>query len=159
MLATRLLCAHHRAIEAIFKKLEPRAVEREALLAELADSLAAHLFIEQELFYPAVSGVEPILVGESLEEHALIELALKRLLELQPSAETFAARLKTIQKLLEFHDDEEEHRLFPRVERQLGALWLRETGLDLEARYERARAAGYQSILPAGFGRTSADTH
>ena len=158
MLATRLLRAQHRAIESIFKRLEVRGAEREPLIRELADSLVAHLVIEQELFYPAVAELEPSLIAESYEEHALIELSLKRLLELQPQAPLFLARLKAIENLLEFHDDEEEHRLFPRVERKLGVEWLKETGLALEVRYEFARAAGYRSLVPAGFALTSADT-
>src|SRR6185369_12176274 len=82
MKATDLLEKQHRKVEAIFKKLEAGRGEAEPLVIELANNLAAHMAIEQEIFYPAALGVDHDGISESLEEHALAELAIKRLLDI-----------------------------------------------------------------------------
>ena len=93
MKATALLEKQHRKVEATFKKIKSEKASLAPLLEELANDLAAHMTIEQELFYPAVQGVDPDMVSESFEEHAIAELALKRLLATSPDSEQFKARV------------------------------------------------------------------
>ena len=54
MKATTLLERQHRKVKAIFKKLESGRSDPGPLLTELCNDLAAHMAIEQELFYPAI---------------------------------------------------------------------------------------------------------
>src|SRR4051794_26074876 len=111
MKATTLLQRQHNQVKAIFKKLEGGREQPAPLLEELANSLAAHMAIEQDIFYPAVRAIDEDMVLESLEEHALAEIALKRLLDTSPDDASFAARVTATRELIEHHVKEEEEDL------------------------------------------------
>jgi iron-sulfur cluster repair protein YtfE (RIC family) len=157
MKATTLLEKQHRKVEAIFKKLEAGRSAPAPLLEELANDLAAHMTIEQELFYPAIEGVDPDLVAESYEEHAVAELALKRLLATPPEADQFKARVIVLKELIEHHVEEEETDLFPKVEKKIDDERLSELGKQMKARFDEVLEAGFEAAVPPGFKDTSAD--
>ncbi|HKU37136.1 MAG TPA: hemerythrin domain-containing protein [Polyangiales bacterium] len=157
MQATKLLEKQHRKVEGLFKKLEGKNPDAETLLTELANDLAAHMTIEQEIFYPAIQAVDRELVLESYEEHALAEVALKRLLAADPEAEEFKARVTALKELIQHHVQEEEEELFPKVEKALGEERLAELGSQMAERFDEVVEAGYDSAVPRGFARTSSD--
>jgi len=121
MKATALLKKQHDEVRAIFKQLEKGNGHSSQLLTKLADSLAAHMVIEQELFYPAVLKVKEDLILESYEEHEVARFALKRLTKTKPSDRTFKAKVTTLKEIIEDHAEEEENELFPAAEKALGA--------------------------------------
>jgi iron-sulfur cluster repair protein YtfE (RIC family) len=157
MKATSLLESQHRKVEALFKKLESGRSERAPVLEELANSLAAHMAIEQDIFYPMIKEVDEDLVNESFEEHALAELALKRLLLTDPEDESFDARVTALKELIEHHVKEEEEELFPEVEKQIEADQLTEAGKTMKTRFDEVFAQGYEAAVPKGMSKTSAD--
>lgn len=157
MNATDLLEQQHRKVESILEKLED--MEREEardLLEELANDLAAHMAIEQELFYPAVREVDEELVTESFEEHALAEVALKRLL-IAKQQPTFKARVTALKELIGHHVEEEEHELFPKVQKAMDSERIEQLGEEMEQRFEQQVKAGYKKLVPKGLIPTSAD--
>lgn len=157
MKATSLLEKQHRKVEGIFKKLEGGSSDPEPLLTELANDLAAHMAIEQEIFYPAIREVDEKLILESYEEHSLAEVALKRLLGTDPEDESFDARVVATKELIKHHVEEEEGEMFPKVEKALGEEKLAELGKLMKARFEEVQAAGFEASVPKGFAKTSAD--
>jgi hemerythrin-like domain-containing protein len=157
MLATKLLEKQHRKVEGIFEKLEKDDPDAEALVIELANDLAAHMTIEQEIFYPAIQQIDRKQVLESYEEHAIAEMALKRLLAADPSAEEFKARVTALKELIEHHVKEEEEELFPEVEKGLDEEKLTELGKQMKQRFDEVVEAGYESAVPRGFAKTSSD--
>ena len=157
MKATDLLKKQHRKVEAIFKKLEGGRGDGKALAIELANNLAAHMAIEQDIFYPAIVSVDPDLVSESFEEHALAETAIKRLLATEPDDGAFKARVVATKELIEHHVGEEEDDLFKKVKKALDTDKLEEMGAQMKARFDEVYAAGYQSVVPASYAKTSAD--
>jgi len=157
MKATKLLEQQHKKVRSLFKKLEGGRAEPGPLLTELANDLVAHMAIEHEIFYPAVESVDRSLVSEAFEEHALGEIALKRLLQTDPEDESFKARVVAAKELIEHHVEEEEEELFPKVEKKLGDERLEELGKQMKARFLEVREAGYESAVPKGFARTLAD--
>jgi len=157
MKATSLLASQHRKVEALFKKLENGRVEPAPVLEELANSLAAHMAIEQEIFYPAVKAVDSDLINESYEEHAVAELELKRLLQTDPEEEAFLARVTTLKELIQHHVEEEEEELFPAVEKKLEEDRLTELGKTMKARFAEVLEAGFAAAVPKGMGKTSSD--
>ncbi len=157
MKATTLLTRQHRKVEGVFKKLENGRGDPLPLLEELANDLAAHMAIEQEIFYPAVKAVDEDLVMEAFEEHSLAELALKRLLGTDPADASFAARVTATKELIEHHVKEEEEDLFPAVEKKLGEARMLELGKAMKTRFEEVVAAGFEASVPKGFAKTSAD--
>ncbi|HMJ55215.1 MAG TPA: hemerythrin domain-containing protein [Polyangiaceae bacterium] len=157
LLATELLEKQHRKVEAAFKKLESKRTASLELLRELANDLAAHMAIEQEIFYPAVREVDEDLILEAYEEHSLAELAIKRLMATELNDESFPARVTAAKELIEHHVEEEEGDLFPEVEKALGKERLAELGEQMKERFEEVLAAGFEAAVPKGFSKTSAD--
>jgi hemerythrin-like domain-containing protein len=155
--ANKLLTKQHRKAEGLLKKLEKNSADAEELLTELANDLAAHMAIEQELYYTAVKQIDDKLVLESYEEHALAEVALKRLLATSPEDESFKARVTALKELIQHHVEEEEEELFPKVQKKLGDERLKELGKQMQARFEEVVEQGFEEALPKGFGKTSSD--
>ncbi len=155
MKATTLLKKQHRVVEGLFKKLGGSAPKKE-LLRELANNLAAHMAIEQEIFYPAIKEIDEDMVLESFEEHALAEIALKRLLATNPKDDSFEARVTATKELIAHHVDEEEEDLFPKVEKKMGGE-LEELGARMKERFDEAFAQGFKALAPAGTGSTLSD--
>jgi hemerythrin-like domain-containing protein len=157
MKATSLLESQHRKVEALFKKLQSGRSDAESTLEELANSLAAHMAIEQELFYPRVKEVDEDLVNESYEEHAVAELALKRLIATSPEDEAFAARATVLEELIHHHVEEEEKELFPKIEKAIDEELLTQLGKDMKARFDEVFEAGFAAAVPKSMAKTSAD--
>lgn len=157
MNAIELLEKQHRKVEALFKKLESGRSATKSTVVELADQLAAHMAIEQEIFYPAIGAIDPDLVSESFEEHSLAELAIKRLLATNPRETAFKARVTAAKELIEHHVKEEEEELFVEVENALSSEELDELGARMKERFAEVYEAGYASVVPSVYTRTSAD--
>ncbi|HET8934978.1 MAG TPA: hemerythrin domain-containing protein [Polyangiales bacterium] len=155
--ATKLLEKQHRKVEAILKKLERGNAAAAELLEELANNLAAHMAIEQEIFYPAIQSVDKKLISESFEEHALAEVSLKRLLATDPEADEFKARATALRELIQHHVEEEETELFPKVEKKLGEEQLEQLEAQMKRRFAEVLNEGFEAAVPRGFARTSAD--
>jgi iron-sulfur cluster repair protein YtfE (RIC family) len=157
MKATSLLEHQHRKIEDLLKKLESGVVDHAAVLDELANSLAAHMAIEQDIFYPAIKRLSEDLVNESYEEHALAEVALKRLIGTDPEDDEFLARVTALKDLLQHHLQEEEDELFPCVAAALDRDALEQLGQTMQQRYATVLQAGFEASVPKGWSKTSAD--
>ncbi|MEO8179638.1 MAG: hemerythrin domain-containing protein [Deltaproteobacteria bacterium] len=157
MKATSLLESQHRKVEALFKKLKGGRSDPRIVLEELSSSLAAHMAIEQGIFYPRIKELDSDLVNESYEEHAVAELALKRLLMTDPDEEEFQARVTTLMELIEHHVEEEEKELFPEVEKTMEEEELAQLGKAMKARFEEVFEAGFAAAVPKGMAKTSSD--
>ena len=157
MSATELLRTQHEKVKGIFAKLEKGNGDAIANVLELIDNLAAHMAIEQDIFYPAVIAADPDLVSEAFEEHSIAEFALKRLLATDPADDAFKARVVAAKELIEHHVKEEEGELFKKATKLLGKPRLEELGAEMKARFEEVYAAGYKSAVPPTLQKTSAD--
>jgi hemerythrin superfamily protein len=138
MKATELLKKQHREVKAMFKKMKKTndARGRRSLMEQIGQALAMHTRIEEEIFYPAVRGLETKkadeMVAEALEEHHVVKLVLKELPQVDPQDERFEAKMTVLSELVEHHADEEEEEMFP-VAEKLGADELRALGERMEA--------------------------
>jgi iron-sulfur cluster repair protein YtfE (RIC family) len=154
---TKLLEAQHRKVEGIFAKLEKGRGDTTALLKELSDSLAGHMAIEQDLYYPVAKHVKEDLVLESYEEHSLAELGLKRLLGTTHDDESFSSRVTACKELIQHHVEEEEEDLFPAVDKKVSGGELAALAKQMKARFAEVVAGGFDAAVPKGFAKTSAD--
>jgi hemerythrin superfamily protein len=150
--AVSVLKSQHRQIEDLFELVlgaEDHGA-RKALLQDIAEALALHTKIEEEIFYPAVRslGTEAVerVVDEAFEEHHVIDLVLDELPRVNPRGDRFAAKMTVLSELVEHHVKEEETELFKRAQ-ALGRSRLQELGLRLEA-----AAVRYRAILRAAAG-------
>jgi hemerythrin superfamily protein len=145
--ATRMLEAQHREIEILFADFfdAPRDDEdlRQMIFTRLADRIAAHARIEEEVFYPRVAA-EPTeeLVEESFDEHYEVKRVLVELMPRSCAAPGFERRLRDLQSTVERHLLEEEEELFPRVRRMLSAQAREELGHEMEVLLEEIIARG-----------------
>lgn len=158
MKATGLLKKQHRKVEGLFTTLEKTRDHEEAgtVLLELANELAAHMAIEQILFYPTAQEASPDLIAESYQEHAIAEIALKRLLGTTVDDPTFVAKVVALKELISHHVDEEEKELFPRVDETMSPSRSEALAHEMQTSFEALVQKGYESLLPEGL-ETSAD--
>ncbi len=139
MNAIELLQSQHQEIDSLLKAIEhatTRGAKHEAFVA-LADRVAAHAHIEEELFYPAIVAkrTEDDLL-ESLEEHLSIKRILADLVALDCSDAHFDAKLSVMKEALEHHNhEEEEGELFPKAASLLGKDELDGLGGEMAARF------------------------
>lgn len=148
MKATKLLTKQHDEVNSLLETLE-KGKGTSATLKKLADSLAAHMVIEQELFYPAVIAVSEDLVLEAYEEHAVARFALKRLMKAEKSDHDFKAKVTTLKELIEHHVEEEENDLFPKAEKALGES--SEALCDeMKALFDKTVKSGFERVVGPG---------
>jgi hypothetical protein len=147
MKATDLLKKQHKAAKSLFKKIEdsdnPR--QRRQLLDEVARDLEGHTLIEEEIFYPAVRGLESRkaeeMVLEAYEEHHVVKLVLAELPRVNPEDERFEAKMTVLSELVEHHADEEEKEMF-KLAQKLGKDELEALGDQMQERFEAFRRRG-----------------
>jgi hemerythrin superfamily protein len=145
--ATDLLVHQHRLVEELFERLESSRRGFDRTLGELADGLAAHISIEEKLFYPAVRKANSDLILEGLEEHAMGRFALRRLLGTKASDRSLKARLKALKELMTNHHREEERDLFPAVRRLMPDAALDTLGSKMKALFEANASRGHEAVL------------
>jgi hemerythrin superfamily protein len=136
-------------METLLKALvDANGDEKAQRFTEVADILAAHVTIEEEMFYPAVkaSRTEDVLL-ESLEEHLSIKRVLADLIALSPSDATFDPKLHVLKEQVEHHHKEEEGDLFPKVRKLLDHDRLSELGEKMEAKRESLEAGKPRNIV------------
>jgi hypothetical protein len=141
MKATDLLKKQHREVKALFKKVEgtdnPRM--RRQLMQEIARSLEGHTLIEEEIFYPAVRGLETQkaeeMILEAFEEHHVVKLVLGELPRVNPEDERFEAKMTVLSELVQHHVEEEEKEMF-KLAQKLGKDELTSLGEQMEERFE-----------------------
>ena len=144
MKATDLLKKQHREVKSLFKKLESadNARMRRQLMTEIARNLEAHTVIEEEIFYPAVRGLESRkaedMVLEAYEEHHVVKLVLADLPHVNPEDERFEAKMTVLSELVEHHVQEEEKEMF-KLAQKLGKDELEELGEQMAERFEAVR--------------------
>ena len=123
MNAIDMLEQDHRLVEELFEAIEAAddAGEREELFGELADALALHAALEENIFYPACKSedTEETLL-EALQEHLQAKRLLADLLEMDPMNEVFMAKISVLKEEIRHHVAEEEGEVMPAARRLLG---------------------------------------
>ena len=153
MNAIDLLKAQHDEVEKLFKQYEKLGedaeVKKRQLFVAIADRLSAHTAIEEQFFYPAVKAkqTEDIL-RESLEEHLAAKRVIADLLELQPSDETYDAKMKVLHEQVEHHVKEEEKEMFPKVRKLFAKEDLEALGEQMRVVFEEMVAADARREIP-----------
>lgn len=112
--ALELLTAQHDEIDFLVVQVQ-QTYDQDAF-DELADKLAAHLGLEQELFYPAIAQVvRDDVQRELLAEHVAIKGVLAELIWLGVDDPAFGAKLHELAYLVDGHCGYQEDELFEHV--------------------------------------------
>ena len=143
-----LLKEDHKLVKGLFKEFEktketasPKA--KRALVDQICTELVRHSFIEETVFYPAARAGVPDTdseVLESVEEHHVVAWLLSELRDLDPTDETFDAKVTVLIENTRHHIEEEESELFPEVRKALGRKRLTELGEEMAAAKSEAPA-------------------
>jgi hypothetical protein len=157
--ALELLRSQHEEVEDLIEQIEDSedADEKAQLFIQLADNLAAHSMIEEKLFYPSVM-VEQTheMLVESTEEHLAVKRLLADMMELDPDDEHFSAKLKVLKENVRHHaHDEEEDKLFPKVERMFSRDELAALGNEMLAMFEMLMEREPRRNVPAETGEAA----
>jgi len=115
-----ILRDQHTDVDDLIAKLESGKGDREAIFTELADKLASHATVEEQIFYPGVMNKQTAeLLHESVEEHLAVKRILADMLalDLDEDEDVFKAKLAVLKDTVSHHaHEEEEGELFPILE-------------------------------------------
>ncbi|MGY1719086.1 hemerythrin domain-containing protein [Blastococcus sp. SYSU DS0552] len=150
MKADEVLTAHHDVLRGLLRDLAETTGEqierREELRDRLLRELEIHTQIEDELFYPAVVDVSPLL-SLAHAEHRQIDDQLAAVMRTAPDDPEFTTEVRMLEKTLRHHTMEEEQRMFPQAH-ALGEERLEQLGEQLRARQrELAESGGMRLIV------------
>ncbi len=136
MKADQVLIEHHDVLRGLLTQLEEttdeQGKERKKLLDGLVSEIGVHVRIEDELFYPAVETVTPLL-AISQAEHRAIDDQLAVVLRTDTGGPDFATEVKMLAATLHHHAGEEERLMFPQSH-ALGEEALEALGTQMEQR-------------------------
>jgi hemerythrin superfamily protein len=155
--AIDLLTEQHREVEELFAQLEDaEGDEKEQIFVQLADKLAMHAKIEELHFYPAGKDddTEDELL-EAVEEHLAVKRVLADLLDLEVDDETFDAKCKLLQELVDHHVEEEEKTLFPKVRKVLDAEELVAIAQEMAATQSELEGTDPRLAVPGEIGEAA----
>ncbi|MGZ5484160.1 MAG: hemerythrin domain-containing protein [Pyrinomonadaceae bacterium] len=111
--AIDLLKADHRAVEELFERFEStnaKATKRK-IANQICLELCVHTTIEEEIFYPALSGhIENDILDEAYVEHDGAKMLIAELLGGNPDDEFYDAKVKVLSEEIKHHVKEEEQR-------------------------------------------------
>jgi len=149
--AIALLKQDHQKVKQLMSDLEKtteRGVKtREELFGKLMAELTVHEKIEEEIFYPAVKEraetkkVEE-LIAESYEEHHFVDMIAAEITATPFDAEEWGAKFKVMMENIEHHAiEEEEGKLFPKVQRAFSKEELQDLGTRMLELKESAQSA------------------
>jgi hemerythrin superfamily protein len=121
--ALELLTADHnrvRGLFARFKKAEESDDTATAteVAAKIVEELTVHTTIEEEIFYPAITGCSEEIkdvVEEGWQEHLVAKKIIDELGQCETASDSWMAKVKVLIESVEHHAEEEEKEMFPKV--------------------------------------------
>jgi hypothetical protein len=112
--AITLLKEDHRKVEKLFENFEKArdGKRKQALVQEICTELCIHAIIEEEIFYPACKGEieDGDILEEAYVEHDGAKVLIAELLESEPDAEFYDAKVSVLSEMIKHHVKEEEKR-------------------------------------------------
>ena len=150
MKADEVLIAHHDVLRGLLHDLGETTDGQRDRRGELRDrllrELEIHTQIEDEVFYPAVHEVSPLL-SLAHAEHRQIDDQLATVMRMDVADPEFLTEVRMLESTLRHHTMEEEERMFPQSH-ALGEDRLDELGEQLRARQrELAESGGMRLIV------------
>ena len=140
--AITLLKADHKKVEDLFKQVEELSdtahATRAKLFVTIDRELTVHSRVEETIFYPALKAKtkkdteQSDGVLEAYEEHANVKAMIQKLEALEPSDETYNAKLQVLSELVKHHVKEEETEMFKQARQLLSESELAALGKQIE---------------------------
>jgi len=147
--ADQVLVAHHDVLRGLLRALAETTAadvpQRRRLRAQFLRELEIHAQIEDELFYPAVAEVSPLL-SVAHAEHRQIDDQLATVMRTAPDDPEFLTEVRMLESTLHHHMSEEEQRMFPQS-RALGDDHLEDLGRRLQERQHELTRSGAMRFI------------
>lgn len=142
MQAIKLLKQQHQDVRDLFDRLGQTddTNQKESLFQQLADNLAAHMTIEESIFYPAAYTTDDSKYTEAVEDHATAKRILLQLLGMACDDENFDDKVTRLQELIETHVEEEESVLFKSAKKNLEPDELEQLGDEMQQLFDEEMA-------------------
>jgi len=146
-----VLTMQHAEVDMLIMAIEKGSGDKRALFTELADKLAAHAAVEEQLFYPAVMAKQTEdQLREAVEEHLSVKRLLADLIALSPRDNAFDTKLKVLKEQVQHHaHKEEEAKLFPKVKKLFNADERAALGNEFLAMFEQMMLSHPYKQVPA----------
>ncbi|UOY01898.1 hemerythrin domain-containing protein [Blastococcus sp. PRF04-17] len=149
MKADEVLIAHHDVLRGLLRDLagttDAQTDLRERLRDDFLREIEIHAQIEDELFYPAVVDVSPLL-SVAHAEHRQIDDQVATVMRTPVDHPDFLAEVRMLESTVRHHTMEEEQRMFPQS-RALGDARLEELGDRLRERQRELAASGGMRLI------------
>ena len=149
MKADEVLTAHHDVLRGLLRQLaetaDDQTADRGRLREELLRELEVHTQIEDELFYPAVRDVSPLL-AVAHAEHRQIDDQLATVMRTALDDPEFTTEVRMLESTLRHHTFEEEERMFPQSH-ALGEERLEQLGRQLQERQRELDRSGAMRLV------------
>src|SRR5262245_39962312 len=142
MKVTVVLRNDHEGLKTMFdqfkKPSSARANGKKELFDEIRRELLIHSRMEQEIFYPALSGTSSARAAELVEnaehDHRAMEKLLQELNVMSGSDKNFETKMTLLMDMVVRHIDMEEEEMFDEARKNLPEFRLEELGLEIEDR-------------------------
>ena len=135
MNAIELLKADHDKVNHLFGKVKATEEgEHKELFEQIKQELEVHTHIEETIFYPKLKEEKELedITLEGIEEHHQAKIFLRELSSLSEDSEKFEPKLKVLMEDITHHVQEEEGKMFPKVEEIFDEATLQELGKQME---------------------------
>ena len=143
--AITMLKADHKEIRRLFReyrRTSDTAVKtRGKIVQQIIEQLTVHTYIENEVMYPQVRELLPVMdeaMLESYEEHHVADVLCAELAAMAPNDEHFEAKTIVLMENVSHHIEEEEGARFPKIREGISRAKLRDIGVLLEQARKRA---------------------
>jgi hemerythrin superfamily protein len=143
MKVTVLLRNDHETLRGMFNQFKKPTSSRgqngrKDLFNEIRREILIHSQMEQEIFYPALTGTSSArateLIAQAEQEHHSVEKLLQELNGMSAADKQFEARMGTLMDQVIEHIDMEEEQIFDEARKNLPEYRLEELGLEMEDR-------------------------
>jgi hemerythrin superfamily protein len=137
MNALDVLKQDHKKVKGFFQEVKQATdqTKRKDLFDEIDTELEIHAHIEETIFYPAIEEHQEFkdMVAEALEEHEEAKTLLEELEEIGAESHDFGSKLQELIEAVEHHVEEEEGKMFPKIQEVFDEDELEQLGQDLES--------------------------
>jgi hemerythrin superfamily protein len=139
MNAVKLLKQQHQDVRDLFELFDKArdSVDKDRICQQLANNLAAHMTIEEQIFYPAAFSAlkNESMRQEAFDEHQEAKEILSDILDMDMSlgGQEFTQKIRLLQQKIEHHVQEEEDEIFKQVRQVMDDDELDRLGLEMKA--------------------------
>lgn len=164
MNAIQLLKQQHQDVRDLFELFEKArdSIDKDRVCQQLADNLAAHMVIEEQIFYPAVFGAmkDAARKQEALAEHQEAKDLLAEILDMDMSlgGQNFAQKMDLLKQTVEHHVQEEEGEVFKQAREVLDRHDLNRLGDEMKTLFTQEMAGEPSEALIQGGTEAESET-